>query len=134
MQKFLTLAWKFARQHEFSPSMTYAHCALVVKGSKVLGVGYNRLGWSSKQKGKYPARKQNSSTCSVHAEVDSLLKVSNRDEIQGSTVYVIRINRKSELAMSQPCEMCQVILREHGVKKAIFSISNNQEAYGVMKF
>lgn len=134
MKKLLDMAWKFARNHEFDPKMTFTHCAIVARGAKILGVGYNRHGWSSKQKGKYCTRKQDSATCSVHAEVDALLKVASREDIKGSTVYVVRINRQNELAMSQPCEMCQAILREHGVKKAFFSISDNENAYGVMKF
>jgi cytidine deaminase len=72
--------------------------------------------------------------CSVHAEVDALLKVASKEDIKGSTVYVVRINRKNELAMSKPCEMCEMILREHGVKRAFFSVSEDENAYGVVDF
>lgn len=132
--KLFDTAWKFARNHDFDPAITFMHCAIVAKGSKILGVGYNRYGWSSKQKGKYCARKLNSGTCSVHAEVDALLKVANREDIKGATVYVVRVNRKHELAMSKPCHMCEAILREHGVKKAVFSVSEDENAYGVVDF
>jgi deoxycytidylate deaminase len=134
MKRLLEMAWKFARNHEFNPDMGFRHCAIVAQGSKVLGVGYNRHGWSSKQNGRYSARKMNENCCTVHAEVDALLKVSNRDDIRGSTVYVVRINKKNELAMSKPCEMCSQILKEHGVKRAFFSISEDENAYGVVDF
>jgi len=134
MKRLLETAWKFVRNHEFNPEMGFRHCAIVAQGSKILGVGYNRHGWSSKQKGKYCARKQNSAMCSVHAEVDALLKVASKEDIKGSTVYVVRINRKNELAMSKPCPMCETILREHGVKRAFFSVSEDENAYGVVDF
>lgn len=134
MKKLLNTAWKFAKNHEFDSKMTFTHCAIVARGSKILGIGYNRYGWSSKQKGKYCARKQNSAMCSVHAEVDALLKVASREDIKGSTVYVVRINRQNELAMSKPCPMCSQILQEHGVKRAFFSVSEDENAYGVVDF
>jgi deoxycytidylate deaminase len=74
------------------------------------------------------------SCCTVHAEVDALLKVATREEIKGSTVYVVRVNKRNELAMSKPCEMCAEILREHGVKRAFFSVSEDENAYGVVDF
>lgn len=132
--KLLDLAWKFARNHSFDPEMGFRHCAIVAKGSKVLGVGYNRHGWSSKQKGKYCSRKMNENCCTVHAEVDALLKVPNREDIQGATVYVVRVTKSNGLAMSKPCPMCSEILKEHGVKRAFFSISEDENAYGVVDF
>ena len=134
MKRLLATAWKFARQHEFAPEMESRHCALVANGSKILGVGFNRQGWSAKQKGRYCKRKMNEGCCAVHAEVSALLRVANREDIKGSTVYVVRVTRNNLLAMSQPCVMCQAILREHGVRRAIFSVSSDENAYGVVDF
>lgn len=134
MKRHLSTAWKFARNHDFNPQMDFRHCALVVQGNKILGVGFNRHGWSSKQQGKYSSRKLSNNCCTVHAEVDALLRVSNREDIQGSTVYVVRVIKLGQLAMSKPCPMCHQILREHGVKRAFFSISDDSDAYGIVDF
>jgi hypothetical protein len=84
------------------------------------------------QKGKFPSKKLKDGVCTVHAEVDALLKVSNREDLRGATVYVIRVNKQGQLAMSQPCPMCSEILREHGIKRAFFTVSENENAYGVL--
>jgi deoxycytidylate deaminase len=132
MKKFLSMACRFARNHAFAKEVDFPHCALVVSGSKVLGVGFNRHGWSSKQ-AKHSSKRAHG-CCTVHAEVDALLKVATREDVKGSTVYVVRINRHNQLAMSKPCEMCSEILREHGVKRAFFSVSEDENAYGVVDF
>jgi deoxycytidylate deaminase len=134
MKRLLETAWKFARNHDFNPEMGFRHCALVAQGPKILGVGFNRHGWSSMQKGKFPSKKLKDGVCTVHAEVDALLKVSNREDLRGATVYVIRVNKQGQLAMSQPCPMCSEILREHGIKRAFFTVSENENAYGVVDF
>lgn len=134
MKRLLTMAAKFARNHEFNHALSARHCAIVAQGSKILGIGFNRHGWSFKQKGRYPVKKMNDNCCNVHAEVDALLRVSNRDDINGSTVYVVRTTKNGNLAMSQPCPMCSEILKEHGVKRAFFSISEDENAYGVVDF
>lgn len=128
--KLLDTAFRFARTHEFQQN--FRHCAIVARGAKVLGVGFNRYGWSSKQAGKYRTSLMDDGVCTVHAEVDALLKVASRDDIAGSTVYVVRINRQNELAMSKPCAMCEAILREHNVKRVFFSVSADENAYGVL--
>ena len=130
--KHLIAAWKFARNHDFHPNMGFNHCAIVVgKGGKILSIGFNRYGWTSIQNRK---KYSNDKICSVHAEVDALLKLPNREDAQGSTVYVVRVNKSKELAMSAPCSMCEEILREHGVKKAIFSVNENENTFGTMRF
>lgn len=128
--KHLLNALKFARTHDFNPRMGFNHCAIVVKSNRILSVGFNRYGWSSIQNRKYNSKK----ICSVHAEVDALLKLANRDDAKGATIYVVRLNKLKQSAMSCPCEMCQVILCEHGVKKAVFSINENENVFGTMKF
>lgn len=99
----------------------------------MLSVGYNRQGWSSKQNGKKTNNKRtNPLVCTVHSEVDALLKVANKEEIKGSTVYVVRLGRNEKFALSKPCDMCEVILREHGVKKVVFTVDNDPNTHGVM--
>ena len=134
MKRLLATAWKFARQREFAPEMESRHCALVATGSKILGVGFNRQGWSSKQNSRYGKNSIDNGRCSIHAEVAALLRVANREDIKGSTVYVVRVTKNNLLAMSQPCAMCQAILREHGVRRAIFSVSSDENVYGVVDF
>jgi hypothetical protein len=49
---------------------------------------------------------------------------------RGAVVYVVRISRNGSFALSKPCQSCENILRLRGVKKVIYSISNN--SYGIL--
>jgi pyrimidine deaminase RibD-like protein len=97
MKKFLSMACRFARNHAFAKEVDFPHCALVVSGSKVLGVGFNRHGWSSKQ-AKHSSKRAHG-CCTVHAEVDALLKVATREDVKGSTVYVAKCVPRSCVSM-----------------------------------
>lgn len=65
---------------------------------------------------------------SAHAEAKLCRKLD-----WGATVYVARIRRDDgSLAMAKPCENCERLLRNKGVKKVLFTINENE--YGVMEF
>lgn len=61
---------------------------------------------------------------SIHAEMAAIFKVKNKENLKGATIVVYRENKKGELAMSRPCEICQRLLREHGFKKMIYTTEN----------
>ena len=51
----------------------------------------------------------------------------------GSVVYVARVRRDNEkLAMSKPCAHCERILKNRGISKVIYTISEHE--YGVLEF
>lgn len=61
----------------------------------------------------------------THAEARVVRKLD-----QGSTVYVVRIQRNGELTLARPCNSCQKAMRGRGVKKCYYSISEHE--YGVI--
>lgn len=129
MDKFLDIAKRRVRTHNFNPNLVSYHCAMIVRGGKILSVGFNRSGSSKVQHSK-----SHKHCSSVHAEVSALLNLQNREDAIGSKIYVVRINKNGQYAISVPCQMCQVILIEKGLKKAIFTLDNSENTYGVMKF
>lgn len=56
-------------------------------------------------------------SCSVHAEVDALSRVSNA---RGATIYIARIT-KHGTALSRPCNNCWVVIQESGIRKVVFT-------------
>lgn len=83
--------------------------ACVVRAGKVLGVGYNRPGSSSRSKSKY----------SRHAEITALIAAG---DARNSTVFVYRAHGKTGLPMlSKPCRDCAEALELAGVKKVVWS-------------
>jgi deoxycytidylate deaminase len=68
---------------------------------------------------------------STHAEMDAVLKARGKIDLRGSKIYVIRTKLSGGLGMAKPCEICQHILFNYGVKRAYYSIGEDE--YGVMK-
>ena len=64
-------------------------------------------------------------TPSAHAEARVTKKLND-----GSTIYVVRISRKEKLCLARPCKSCRTTMRNRGVKRCYYSISENE--YGVL--
>ena len=94
--------------------LRHKHGAVVVKSSRVLGMGYNKH--RNDPRNVNPGRHRYDSGC--HAEMDALKKVSNP---RGSIVFVARVNRKGEDLLSKPCEICSKELARLGIKKVIYT-------------
>lgn len=117
MHKFLKLAFDLAKSHEFDKSMDYFHCAVIAKGGKVLSVGYNSRGYNPLVE-QYKIQEH---TCTIHAEIAAILAKRKKTRFEGSKIYVVRIRSNGTVAMSRPCQMCQHVLYNYGVRRAYFS-------------
>ena len=89
------------------------HAASVYRSSSLLSIGINKSRvnnqWNNKMEGK-PA------TC--HAEVAALNQV---EDARGCTVYVARVLRNGDSAMSRPCNQCAKELIRRGVSKVVYT-------------
>lgn len=63
----------------------------------------------------------------LHAEVRALRL---HPRVEGSTVYVVRVNSLGEWLMAKPCPNCEAFMRKIGVRKSIYTIQKNE--YGVL--
>ena len=64
---------------------------------------------------------------SIHAETRCLRKMD-----QGGIIYIARVMRDGSMGLARPCISCQMFLRAKKIRKAIYSISDNE--YGVLDF
>ena len=101
----------FQSQHK-----VFHHGAVLVKGSKVINTAFNTLDYSSF--GDRFVTYEGFAT--RHAELRAVLGVG-REMTQGAEVYVVRTNRKGDLMLSKPCEMCASAMRFVGIKRVYFS-------------
>jgi hypothetical protein len=53
-----------------------------------------------------------------HAEYRCVKKMD-----RGGTIYVARVSRNGQLAMSKPCIACETLLKNKGIVRAFYSIS-----------
>lgn len=105
MEKFVMRA----SEQALSSDYMYQLGALVFKGGKILAVGNNKA--------------------NVHAEVDALNQLKPH-QTKGADLVVVRIS-KTGLAMSKPCPICQIVIRNRGIKRVFYTTRNGMNT---MKF
>lgn len=66
----------------------------------------------------------------MHAEADAIFRCGF-ERAEGCTLYVVRLQKNGNRALSKPCESCFSLLQYSRVKKVIYSIDNVQ--YGELK-
>ena len=127
--KFLKLALRRIDGEEYSQDIQHRHAAVVVKAGRVLSVGRNRDKTHPDSVGVGDDGEVFTRT--IHAEMDAILKVKNKDHLKGATIYVARKGRNQKAGMSCPCKMCQGLINKYGLKKAVFT---TEHGVGVLEF
>lgn len=94
----------------------HKHGALIYKSGRVLGIGINTF------RNRHPTMDIPFSRYTVHAEIAALRSTGYRDNLQGATVYVARINREGGFMNSEPCAPCEQALMANGIKRVVFSV------------
>ena len=87
--------------------------AVIVKGSRILSVGYNSMRPSALLR-----------TQTLHAEaaaVLKLLKARRLSDLAGAEMYVTRFTRGGAVGLARPCADCQRLLTSVGISNVYFS-------------
>ena len=127
--KFLKLALRRIDGEEYNKDVQHRHAAVIVKAGRVLSVGRNRDKTHPDSVGVDDDGELFTRT--IHAEMDAILKVKNKEHLKGATIYVARKGRNQKPGMSCPCKMCQGLISKYGLKKAVFTTENG---VGVLEF
>ena len=117
--KFLKLALRRIDGEEYSQDIQHRHAAIVVKAGRVLSVGRNRDKTHPDAVGIDEDGEVFTRT--IHAEMDAISRVKNKQHLKGATIYVARKGRNQKAGMSCPCKMCQGLISKYGLKRAIFT-------------
>jgi len=96
-----------------SPVNHYRHSAALVKGGKLISVGYNRnkAGCLGDPCYKYKG---------WHSELDALINV-DPDLIDGAILYVGGWSKGKRIVKSKPCPFCQEFLSKYKLKAIYYS-------------
>lgn len=98
------------------------HGAVVVKGGRVLGTGWNR----DRNPPNIVDPDRIKQDCSYHAEEVAIREAGNN--IKGAVIYVARINKQGKDRDSQPCVKCYSLIKEAGIKKVIYTSEKETNA------
>ena len=103
--KYVSLA---VNEAEKSSLRAKTGCVAVVSG-KVMARGYNTYRTFSKD----GLIKQ---TCSCHAEIDVLRKISKQNVRGKINLYIIRVTNNGDLGCSAPCIECTETMKQFNIK------------------
>jgi deoxycytidylate deaminase len=68
----------------------------------------------------YRVKKHN---CNIHAEIDAIASKRNRVRFEGAKIYIVRLKAGGAVGNAMPCEMCQHVLFNYGIKRAYYTTS-----------
>jgi len=99
------------------------HVAYVLKGRKVIAVGFNNFNKTNRVCYDYkPTRKHLPDYRSIiHAEPDATAKIKNRTDIKDLTLVSIRINNHNNPDYAEPCPNCAFHLGKLGIKHVFYT-------------
>lgn len=100
--RFFDIA-KAASKHSDHPAHKLG--AVIVKGNKVVSVGFNK---------NKTHTKSNHAWKRLHAEISAIIKA--KQDLTGCSIYVYRETKNGDLGMSKPCPSCFSAIRESGIK------------------
>lgn len=97
--------------------LRHKHGAVVVKSGRVLGMGYNK----HRNDPGVIMEGRHRLDCGYHAEAVAIKDAGGN--ARGATIFVARINRQGDDLLSKPCEYCQELIQESGIKNVIWTRS-----------
>lgn len=127
IERWMEVALEEAKESNLSE---WSIGAVIVRGSKVLGKGYNRLsgdvGLLRKRFGF-----DEEDLWSLHAEMDALMSVGNEEDLQGAVMFVNGFKSKNGNPICcKPCECCSKILKHNPIGRVYYA---DRDGIKVMK-
>lgn len=109
-----------ARYFATKSSAKNTHGAIIVKGGRVVGTGYNK----NRNNPHFVSPEHIKTDCSVHAE-KSALKDAGYD-VRNAVMYIARVNRHGEDRDSKPCSRCLKLIEESGIKRIVYTTQSGR--------
>jgi len=89
------------------PNGNFKHFSFVMKGSQILSIGWNDISAPpiriNKKLIMYPLG-------GVHSELHSIKKIKNLNCLKDCSLVNVRLNRKGQLRLSKPCNVCMTMI------------------------
>lgn len=98
----------------------FKHGAVITKGGSVIAVGVN-------SDRNHPCIVSNPKTeASIHAEA-AVIKACAGVDLRGATIYVARVYKNGQQAMSKPCIYREQLIKLAGIKRVVWAIENSKD-------
>lgn len=100
------------------------HGAVIVKGGRVLGTGWNK----NRNHPAVVSPEHIKTECSYHAE-EVAIREAGEDNVRGAIIYVARVNKNGEDRDSKPCPKCAALIEQSGIKRVVFTMEAGELNY-----
>lgn len=100
------------------------HYAVVLsKKGELLGEGANSFTKSHPVQANFSSKAGKEDSVFLHAEMSALIRCSTSRKVKDiHTLVVVRVDKKGDMCNSCPCRVCQMAMKEFGVKNVLFSV------------
>lgn len=111
-------------QCEFD-DMDYRHYAVITKSGRIISEGKNNMrSHPFAMKPLNCLHKPeifNDDLRTMHAEMKAIKKVKNKSRLKGASIFIYSLNRRGELRISRPCNLCMHYIKQFGISKIYYS-------------
>lgn len=131
MNKFFRIARQNASEHNYE-GVEFRLCSVIVRGGSIVSVGFNKRNTNGFVDYYSDLAKAQRGFCeSTHSEMDAVLQAREKTDLRGCKIYVVRIKENDIFGLAKPCEICEHVLFNYGIKKAYYTIDETN--FGTMK-
>lgn len=106
--------------------MSWKYAAIIVnKDNNIVSIGRNYYTYGSNK------------FFSIHAEMDALINCKNKKELNGASMYIVRIdpyekNKNDRFMNAYPCNNCYIklksVMKKYGLKNVFFTVQKSNRS------
>ena len=122
--KFFEVAKAVSKTSEY-PRVKIGCC--IVKKNKILAVGVNLLKSHPIQKvfNEFRGLDTNKIHNNIHAELDAILKVRHREDLEGADIYIYREDVEGKKRICKPCSACKNLLKLYKLRTVYYTADDS---------
>ena len=99
--------------------------SVLVNAGRVVSQGTNKTGAGVLKDKRYD-KSRNGYQVGIHSELESVLRAPE-GSTRGATIYIAGYTQNGNKIHSQPCYRCYSLLKEYGIRRAIYHDRNGNE-------
>lgn len=106
---------------ERSKMYPYRLGCVVFRGKRILSWGFNQIRTSNAIPDRFKKFIE-----ALHAEQHAIMRVPNKELLNGASLLVIRINRNGKLTNARPCKNCMKTINYFKISNVYYSNENGE--------
>ena len=98
-------------------------CSVITdRKGNILSIGQNSYVKTHPLQATVAKRAGKEESCFLHSEIAALVKLKGKDKKRANKMYIARLMKNGETGLAMPCSICQLALKEYGVKEVSYTV------------